>query len=197
MAATQIIDQIEKLEMDEIANAVYWHAVETLIDCEPAFMTAGFYDVVPRHGGPALGKISTMIYYPDATEDEFGAWAAQVMPENGTRRLVFRINAEVWGMDGLTITRPDGSVYDLVLTGQRINGREYSNIDDPDVYRALVDTTQIVLENQDFGDYQRARPLMAAAAFVKCSSCMDRFALRKDFQNCRCLGFIVRSSSTP
>ncbi|KPA89376.1 hypothetical protein PF66_04228 [Pseudomonas asplenii] len=194
MAAAQIIDPLEKLEMDEIANAAYWHAVETLIDCEPAFMTAGFYDLVPRHGGPAIGKISTMIYYPDATEEELGPWAAQVITENGTRRLVFRINAEVWDMNGLSVTRPDGSVYDLVLIGQRINGREYSNIDDPDAYRALADTAQIALENHDFGAYQRARPLLAAAAFTKCPTCMDRFALSDDCHKCKGRGFTRRKS---
>jgi len=72
MAAARIIDAIEKLKMDEIANAAYWNAVETLIDCEPAFTTAGFYDLVPRQGGPTLGKICTMIYYPDATEEKLG-----------------------------------------------------------------------------------------------------------------------------
>ena len=33
MLAAGAIDQMEKLEMDELANAAYWHAVETLIDC--------------------------------------------------------------------------------------------------------------------------------------------------------------------
>lgn len=69
-------------------------------------------------------------------------------------------------MNGLTLTRPDGSLYDLVLTGQRIQGKEYSNIDDPDAYRALVDTAQIALENHDFGAYQRARHLLATATFM-------------------------------
>lgn len=197
MAAAQIIDPIERLEMDEIANAAYWHAVEMLIDCEPAFITAGVYDLVPRHGGPTLGKICTMIYYPDSTEETLGPWAAQVITENGTRRLVFRINAEVWDMDGLSVTRPDGSVYDLVLTGQRINGREYSNIDDPDAYRALVDAAQVALENNDFDAYRKARPLIAAAAFTPCRSCLDRFTLREDCQNCGCQGFTARSSAIP
>ncbi|MGY2171536.1 hypothetical protein [Pseudomonas gingeri] len=196
MAAAQIIDPIEKLEMDEIANASYWHAVETLIDCEPVFMTAGFYDVVPRHEGPVLGKISTMIYYPDATEEKLGPWAAQVISENGTRRLVFRINAEIWDMNGLTLIRPDGSVYDLVLTGQRINGREFSNIDDPDTYRALADIAQIALENHDFLTYQRTRPLLTAAMFKKCQTCMDRFTLREDCRDCGGLGFAEKTYST-
>ena len=100
-------------------------------------------------------------------------------------------------MNGLTVTRPDGSVYDLVLAGLRINGREYSNIDDPDTYRALADSAQIALENHDFGTYQRAHPLLAGASFVKCNSYMDHFSLREDCQNCGCLGFTARSSSIP
>ncbi|AZC27338.1 hypothetical protein [Pseudomonas sessilinigenes] len=47
-----IISAAEKFELDEIANAAYWHAVETLIDCEPDFMPSGFYDLIARDGDP-------------------------------------------------------------------------------------------------------------------------------------------------
>lgn len=193
MADAQIIDQAEKLEMDELVNAAYWHAVETLIDCEPEFLSSGFYDVLPQHGGPCIGKLNGRVYYPDAVPGSWGQWAAQVVDEKGARRLVFRISAEAWAMNGLTLTRPDGSLYDLVLTGQRIRGKEYSNIDDPDSFRALADTAQIALENHDFETYQRARPLLVAAAFTKCTSCMDSFALREECPSCGGRGFISRT----
>ena len=39
MVEAQIIDQTEKWEMDELVNAAYWHAVETLNSYGQAFMT--------------------------------------------------------------------------------------------------------------------------------------------------------------
>ena len=192
MLAAGAIDQMEKLEMDELANAAYWHAVETLIDCEPGLLAWGFYDLVPRAGGPRIGKLNGRIYFPEGMA---GQMAAQVLEDKGVRRLAFRTSAEVWAMDGMTITKPDGSIYDLVITGQRINGKEYSNIDDPDAYRALLDTAQVALENHDFETYRRARPLLLAAAFSKCASCRDHFALREDCEACGTMGFVAKEGS--
>lgn len=188
MVHAEVIDQAQKFELDELANAAYWHAVETLIDCEPKFISSAFYDLIPRGGGPRLGKLSGRIYCPEDSAN----WAAQVIDEKGSRRLVFRINSDVWSMDGLTITTAEGSIYDLVITGQRINGREYANIDDPDAYRALADQALIALENHDFETYRRARPLLLAAAFRKCSACLDWFAMREDCAVCEGHGFVPR-----
>lgn len=189
MVDADVIDQAQKFDLDELANAAYWHAVETLIDCEPEFISSAFYDLVPRGGGPRLGELSGRTYYPEGSAN----WAAQVIDEKGSRRLVFRINSDVWPMDGLTITTADGSLYDLVITGQRINGREYANIEDPDAYRTLADQALIALENHDFETYRRARPLLLAAAFRKCAACLDRFALREDCHACDGRGFIARA----
>ena len=59
--AAGAIDQMEKLEMDELANAAYWHAVETLIDCEPGLLAWGLYDLMPRTGGPRIGTLNGSI----------------------------------------------------------------------------------------------------------------------------------------
>lgn len=37
MLDTDAIDRMEKLEIVELANAAYWHAVETLNDWEPGY----------------------------------------------------------------------------------------------------------------------------------------------------------------
>ncbi len=193
MVDAKVIDQAQKLDLDEFANAAYWHAVETLIDCEPEFMSSAFYYLLPRRGGPRLGTLSGRIYYPEGSAE----WAAQVIDEKGGRRIVFRISSDLWLMDGLTITTTDGSLYDLVITGQRINGREYSNIDDPDVYRALTDQALVALENHDFETYRRARPLLIAAAFKKCTVCLDQFATRENCPACGGRGFISRDGTQP
>ncbi|WP_430445453.1 MAG: hypothetical protein ACQZ2J_30135 [Pseudomonas piscis] len=188
MLNDQFISAAEKFELDELADAAYWHAVETLIDCAPDFMPSAFYDLVARDGGPSIGQLNGRIYYPADSKD----YAAQIVGESGDRRLVFRMTGAAWNMDGMTITTPDGRVHDLVITGQRINGIEYTNIDDPDAYRALAECAQVALETHDFGTYQRARPLLLAAAFKKCPVCLDRFATREECQACAGHGFVAR-----
>ncbi|WP_085065965.1 hypothetical protein [Pseudomonas piscis] len=189
MLSEQVISAVEKLELDELADAAYWHAVETLIDCEPGFMPSAFYDIVARDGEPSIGRLSSGLYYPADRE----GYAAQVLGEKGDRRLVFRMTGEAWKMDGMTITTPDGRTHDLVITGQRINGIEYANIDDPDAYRALADCASLALENHDFETYRRARPLLLTAAFKKCPECLDRFAAREECLACAGYGFVARS----
>lgn len=190
MLNEQIISAAEKFELDELADAAYWHAVETLIDCEPDFMSSGFYDLVARDGGPSIGKLSGTLYYP---ADRNG-YAAQVIGERGNRRLVFRMTGSIWKMEGMTITTPDGRMHDLVITGQRINGIEYANIDDADSYRALSDCAGLALENHDFETYRRARPLLLASVFKKCPDCLDQFAVRDECARCVGQGFVVRGA---
>ncbi|WMN15585.1 hypothetical protein QL104_19710 [Pseudomonas piscis] len=188
MLDERIISAAEKFELDELADSAYWHAVETLIDCEPDFMSSGFYDLVARDGGPSIGKLSGTLYYPADRND----YAAQIIGERDNRRLVFRMTGSIWEMEGMTITTPDGRMHDLVMTGQRINGIEYTNIDDADSYRALSDCAGLALENHDFETYRRARPLLLTSAFRKCSECLDRFAAREDCKACAGRGFVVR-----
>ncbi|WMN19845.1 hypothetical protein QL104_10660 [Pseudomonas piscis] len=190
MLDDKIISIAEKFELDEIADAAYWHTVETLIDCEPDFIPSAFYDLVARDGNPSIGRISSGLFYSAGCS----SYSAQVMGEKKDRHLAFRINRDVWKMDGMTITAPDGRVHDLVITGQRINGIEYTNIDDPDTYRALADCAGLALENHDFETYQRARPLLLASAFKKCPECLDRFAAREDCQPCAGRGFVARGN---
>lgn len=45
----------------------------------------------------------------------------------------------------LMLNMPDGRQYDLILTQRVVEGVTYHPIDDPDLYRVLVDTAQIAL----------------------------------------------------
>lgn len=95
-------------------------------------------------------------------------------------------------MNGLALTSATGEIYDLVQTAQFINGVLYPNIDDADAYRALVDTAQIALETHDFDTYRKARPLLLAAEFIKCTECLDKFDLREDCHVCAGYGFLPK-----
>lgn len=53
MLAAGVIDEMEKLEMDELVSAAYWHAVEELIVPIDRYKPSGHYDVMPRDGSPA------------------------------------------------------------------------------------------------------------------------------------------------
>ena len=194
MLEAGVIDQMEKLEMDELADAAYWHAVEELATDAEGYMFGGHYDVVRRAGSDCIGRILANTYY-SASGAGAGAFDGKVFGSNRDLRLVFRNSNEAWTMDGLRLTAPSGELYDLVQTAQVINGKVYPIICDADTYRALVDCAQVALEDHDFEGYRKARPLLRSAQFTKCTACLDHFGLREDCGTCSGYGFLSRYPS--
>jgi len=191
MFAAGVVDETEKLEMDELAEAAYWHAVEELVTLEAGYLNGGHYNVMPRNGGTCIGKIINGTY--SAAEGKaLGGFEARVFKENSGRHLAFRFGGEPWPIDGLVLTSNTGKQFDLVLTAQFINGVVYPTIDDADTYRALVNTAQIALEAHDFDAYRKARPLLLGAEFISCVECHDSFSLREDCKACAGNGFVPR-----
>jgi len=196
MLAAGIIDELEKLEMDELVDAAYWHAVEELVTNEVGYLQGGHYNVMPRNGGTCIGKIINGTYSA-ADGKALGGFEARVLQNNSGRHLAFRFGGEPWPIDGLVLTSNTGEQFDLVLTAQFINGVVYRPVDDADTYRALVNTAQIALEAHDFDTYRKARPLLMGAEFTMCIECHDSFSLREDCQACAGNGFIRRARHQP
>ncbi|MCK9818461.1 hypothetical protein M1B35_31160 [Pseudomonas sp. MAFF 302046] len=188
MLDAEVIDQLEKLELDEMADAAYWHAVEELISAEQRYESPGHYNVVPCDGEARIGQIIQGIFYPNDSQE----WQATVIFDKGQYRLAFRITQESWPLTGMTLTSTTGQVFDLIMTARTIKSVVYPNIDDVDIYRALADAAQLALENHDFSFYQRARPLLNSAQFTRCSQCQDRFALREECQECGGQGVVPK-----
>jgi hypothetical protein len=62
LLAEGLIDQLEQFEMNEMANAAYWHAVEELQNSPGHYRSASTYDVVQTDNGNLLGTISRSIF---------------------------------------------------------------------------------------------------------------------------------------
>ena len=196
MLETGVIDEMEKLEMDELADAAYWHAVEELAAAAEGYMFGGHYDVVHRVSSECVGRIIANTYYSSISPGADG-FDGKVFGDKHDRRLVFRLNNEAWSMNGLELTASSREIYDLVQTAQVINGKVYPIICDADTYRTLIDCAQVALEEHDFENYRIARPLLLSAKFAKCTACLDRFGLREDCMNCAGQGFVPKAGSQP
>lgn len=190
MLADGVIDQTEKMEMDELANAAYWHAVEELVTADVDYLHGGHYQVM-RSDGSCVGQIIANTYY-SAAGPGYSGYDGKVFFDGPGARLEFNNSNEPWPLNGTVLTSTNGEAYDLVQFAQTINGVVYSSIGDPDCYRALVDRAQVALENHDFDTYRKARLLILSAHFVKCSTCLDSFRLRDECETCEGLGFLQR-----
>ncbi|MGF6705611.1 hypothetical protein [Pseudomonas frederiksbergensis] len=71
------------------------------------------------------------------------------------------------------MTLPDGRQLDLIETGRMILGVIHQPIEDPDMYRALVNAAQVALEGRDLNAYEM-RPFLDLARFRTCPDCFDR-----------------------
>lgn len=196
MLEAGVIDQMEKLEMDELVDAAYWHTVEELVTADAGYMFGGHYDVVHRASSECIGQIIANTFY-SATDPGAGGFDGKVFGDKHELRMMLRQNNDVWSINGLVLTAPSGELYDLVQTAQVIWGKIYPAICDADVYRALVDCAQVALEEHDFESYRKARPLLISASFTRCTTCLDRFGLREDCTNCSGQGFVPKTGSQP
>ena len=196
MLAERVIDHAEKMEMDELADSAYWHAVEELVTADVGYLHGGHYLVMPRDGSPCLGKIIANTYYC-ATGPGADGFDGKIFFAGQGAQLQFRHSGIPWKLDGLVLTSASGESYDLVQFAQSINGDVYQSIEDPDCYRTLVDCAQVSLEARDFESYRKARLLILSARFVRCPGCQDSFKLRESCESCSGNGFLPRYSSQP
>jgi hypothetical protein len=77
-----------------------------------------------------------------------------------------------------------------------ILGVIYKPIEDPDMYRALVDAAQVALEDRDLNAYEKMRPFIDLARFSTCPICLDRFDRREDCPACSGQGFVIKPSGS-
>lgn len=71
-----------------------------------------------------------------------------------------------------------------------IDGKWRVRIDDPDVYRAIVDASQVALEQANMTAYVALWEKENFSIFTQCSRCCDRFDQREDCAVCEGRGFI-------
>lgn len=194
LAAEGLIDKLQQFDMDEMANAAYWHAVEELQTSRSSFCLASDYDVIPRDGGRRLGTIGRGTFIRDRYDGPSfpRTYDGIVYRDERGPYLTFCHSNEPARIEGFCLTLTDGNVFDLIETGRMIDGVIHKPIEDPDMYRALIDAAQVALENRDLAAHEKMRPLIDLARYCKCPMCLDRFDLRDECKACIGYGFIKK-----
>ncbi|MGY2257933.1 hypothetical protein [Pseudomonas sp. SDO55104_S430] len=188
-----LIDALQQFDLNEMANAAYWHAVEELQSYAVHYCGASSYDVIDGHGA-LFGKIGRSIFY--ATESLADAhpssYDGKVYRDASGANLVLNPSGEIARISGLSLTLPDGKQYSLIETARTIDGVTYEPLDDADTYRALIDVAQVAHEGRDLRTFEKLRPLIDLACFRLCSACWDRFDQREDCSACSGSGFVPK-----
>ena len=194
LASEGLIDELQCFDMNEMANAAYWHAVEELIDAPARYCGASAYDVVKQGSAEVLGTVRRSIFYYVGTlaDDNIATYDGKIYRNADGANLVFSPSGVIAGIKGLTLTLPEGQQYELVETGLTIEGVFREPVDDPDVYRSLIDTALMAQEGRDVRSFEKLRPLIDLSKFRICPACRDRFELQEDCTDCRGQGFVAK-----
>lgn len=193
LAEEKLIDRMEQLELDEMANAAYWYTVEELQLNPILYRGACDYDVVPQEGGRRIGTIfHSILRLDDSRGDPLRPYDGKVYRTKSGLILKHSFSTDVGRIEGLTLTMDDGRQFDLVETQRMVLGKMYGAIEDPDAYRWMVDVIQVATENRDLVIVERIRPFLEMARFIQCWKCLDRFGEREDCQLCSGLGFVEK-----
>lgn len=193
-----LIDELQRFDLNEMANAAYWHAVEELHASPARYCGASAYDVLSRGNRELFGRIGQSIFYAASTpaDSERFSYDGKIYRDTTGANLVFNPSGVVASITGLTLTLPDGQQYDLIETGRTVEGVTYEPIEDPDLYRALVDAAQVAQECRDLRTFERVRPLIDLARFGTCPDCLDRFERCEDCPSCAGRGFVTKPAAT-
>jgi hypothetical protein len=196
--AEGLINPLEQYDMNEMANAAYWHAVEELQSHPVRYCGASSYEVVACDGSLTLGEIGRTIFKArrDNLNEVRTTYDGKIYRDACGANLVFNPSGITARIEGLTLTLCDGRQFDLIETCRMIRGVICQPIEDPDMYRALIDAAQVALEGRDLAAYEKMRPFIDLARFSTCPACLDRFDQRDDCPACLGQGFVIKRPGT-
>lgn len=192
--AEGLIDQFEKFDMCEMANAAYWHAVEELQNSPGQYRGASTYDVLQVNSRKLFGTISRSIFnFPgDQPRGASFPYDGKVYSDADGADLRLSLSRKTGRITGLLLRMSTGQQYELVETERVIRGIDCVPIEDPDIYRALIDTAQVAQEERNLAAFEKMRPHIESAAFCICPACRDHFGARDDCPNCSGKGFLTK-----
>jgi hypothetical protein len=194
MANEGLIDQLQQFDMNEMADAAYWHIVEELQSSPDRYRGCSSYQVVKVGTGGLLGTISRSIFN-EATVEPLGpthTYDGKVYTNSNGAELAMSMSGETGKIRGLSLSMPNGQRFKLVETARIIRGKIYEPLDDPELYRTLIDAAQIAFECRDFYSFGKLRPMMELARFRTCTTCLDQFGTLEDCQACGGAGFVIK-----
>jgi hypothetical protein len=166
--------------------------VEELQSTSVLYHSASHYDLVARDGSSNLGTIRQSTFSAKSEGRRIRPYDGKVYRQGEELKLIYSAAPTTGVIEGLVLTLDDGRQFDLVETARMILGVVYTPIEDPDVYRWLVDALQVARENRNLVLMEKLRPFAELARFVLCSSCSDRFGERDDCLPCNGLGFVEK-----
>ncbi|CAI8970314.1 hypothetical protein [Pseudomonas sp. IT-P395] len=199
LATEGLIDQLQQFDMNEMADAAYWHAVEELQDSPDRYRGSSTYDVLEYYTGELLGTISRSIFNEVSAErpGSTHTYDGKVYPSADGADLALSMSGEFGRIDGLVLTMPDGLRYRLIEAARMIDGKTYEPLDDPDIYRTLIDVAQIARECRYLHTFARLRSFIELSRFCICPLCNDRFGENEDCSTCVGKGFVMKLKKKP
>ncbi|CAH0152631.1 hypothetical protein [Pseudomonas mediterranea] len=193
LAREGLIDRLEQFDMDDMANSAYWLALEELHANPIIYHSSYGYDVVPCGGGPRFGTIFHSILTLDKNRGTpLHTYDGKVYREKDGLVLNQSYQRPHGRIEGLVLTLTDGRQFDLIEKMSMVSGVIYEAIDDPDVYRWMLDVTQLAMENRNLQTMERIRPFFELAKFLRCDACRDDFGKRDDCASCDGRGFVPK-----
>ena len=189
MLRTGLIDPFERFELVELLTGAYSHFAE-----EPPqeWMDPASNYSVFNQAGAFVGYINGNRYFLGTPEKNFGptSFFAQFHRDDPEKRIKTATSLNYGVIRGRYIHTETGQKLILVETERRFDGVMRTRLDDPDVYRALLDASTLALEAGDMHAFIALREKELFSVFTQCTHCCDRFDLREDCTGCDGLGFI-------
>ncbi|MFJ3487718.1 hypothetical protein ACIPL1_30475 [Pseudomonas sp. NPDC090202] len=189
MLRTGTIDPFERFELVELLVGAYCHFTE---EYPPEWMHPASDYSVYNQAGELVGFTRGNRYFlgrPDKKRDPM-SFFAQFEPEGSEKRIRTTTYQHYGVIRDRFIYTETGQKLALVETGRQIQGKEHTRLDDPDVYRSLLDASVIALEAGDMPTFVALREKELFSIFTVCPACCDRFDLREDCVTCDGRGFI-------
>jgi hypothetical protein len=189
LLATGAIDQMERFDMVELALAAFCHFIEEVP--QEWRHPASEYDVY-NMAGEQVGSLSGSRYFlhGKSAKPEPMSFFAQVHDRNGEQILITRTLSPYGVLRDRYIYTETGQRLVLVESSRRFDDEMRQRLDDPDVYRAIVDASIVALEQGDMTAYVDLWEKENFSIFTQCSQCCDRFYLREDCSACGGRGFV-------
>lgn len=189
-----LVDEMEYFEMRDLVIAVATHARERV--AADRVHTLGVYHTIEEGNGAVVGVMERR-HLSAKQHPQIDALRAGHDATGQLRMIEDRI-IDRGAIDGLTWTdSKSGTGYRFHLVGHLQNGRRTPRIVDPDHYRLVRDLAReaIAAGNQTRADLLQER--LHWAAWMRCPTCRERFALVDDCQVCAGQGLVPAPVPSP
>jgi hypothetical protein len=189
MLRTGAIDPFERFELVELLTGAYCHFME---EFPQEWMHPASEYSVYNQAGAFVGYIQGNRYFLGTPEKNFGPslFFAQFSRDDPDRKIITATKSQYGFIRGRYIYTGTGQKLAMVEKNRWDKGVLQTRLDDPDIYRTLLDASSLALEDGGLPKFVALREKELFSIFGPCPDCCDRFDLREDCARCDGLGFI-------